>query len=133
MLKIIENSIKYFVKRTFRIYIPFVLFCIIQDIVFLKLKLLKKSPKKKISDFDFFHLTSLNMNVESHLWTIPVEIRYYFVIPIIALIFSKLRSIKTFNYRLLIISMPSTILLFYSLSTKFQFTMYQKKIFKKND
>jgi len=75
--------VKYFIRRFFRIYLPFVIFC----------ACIKYSPKKwgKILIYDdipiFSELVWLSFNIggNNHLWTIPLEINYYFFIPFICM------------------------------------------------
>jgi peptidoglycan/LPS O-acetylase OafA/YrhL len=79
VLKIIS---KYFIRRFFRIYLPFVFYC----------TCIKYSPKMLGIIFpyhisDWFKLVSLTFDISdpNHLWTIPLEINYYFFIPLICL------------------------------------------------
>ena len=72
---------KYFIRRFFRIYLVFVVFCTI----------IKVFPwiNGGISPFaDWKHLVSLtfSMGDPNHLWTIPVEINYYFFMPVVCLL-----------------------------------------------
>jgi peptidoglycan/LPS O-acetylase OafA/YrhL len=73
---------KYFIRRFFRIYIPFVIYCIS----------IKYSPSNLGANHyyaEWYKLVTLrfDMGDYNHLWTIPIEINYYFFIPIICILY----------------------------------------------
>ena len=65
--------------RLFRIYIPYIIYFILYKYVF------KREKNKTI----FNAMILDNWGRVTHLWTMPIEIRYYFLIPIIAFVSSK--------------------------------------------
>lgn len=71
--------IKYFVRRFFRIYIPFIIF----------VSLVKYKPHIFGGNFSYpstwIEIVSLKYTSGNHLWTVAPEIKYYFLIPIICL------------------------------------------------
>jgi peptidoglycan/LPS O-acetylase OafA/YrhL len=80
--------IKYAIRRFFRIYAVIVLFILFQKYIFKNAQLLDEPMAtilllERPGDYVF------------HLWTIPVEVKYYFVIPLICLVF--LFSKRVFN------------------------------------
>ena len=79
---IIVIIIKYFIRRFFRIYLVYILF----------VTAIKFGPKK-LSEHDvlvynspYLLMVILGNTGLNHLWTIPAEIRYYFIIPLFCLI-----------------------------------------------
>jgi peptidoglycan/LPS O-acetylase OafA/YrhL len=91
--EIFRISINYFIMRTFRIYIPYVLFAIINR--WLEILISSEEPQPT-----FFTLISLSCylgerSTGSHLWTMPAEIRFYFVIPLVAFVASKIKSVRS--------------------------------------
>jgi peptidoglycan/LPS O-acetylase OafA/YrhL len=90
---------KYFIRRFFRIYIPFVIYC----------TGIKYSPSHLGADHfyaEWYKLVTLRFNMGdfNHLWTIPIEINYYFFIPIICILYLGLyRANKRVLYSILII------------------------------
>jgi len=81
----------YFIRRFFRIYIVFVVYC----------TLLKNGPKffggiyndAKYSYFaSWTDLISLRKMGINHLWSIPPEIFYYFILPIIPFLFMLIKK-----------------------------------------
>ena len=103
MIKRFENARKasqsilnvissYFVMRFFRIYVPFILFCLLATSTDYNLFLNNKHP---INLTSFLLLEYSNFTNSSYLWTIPVEIAYYFFIPFISYLF----NIFKMNYK----------------------------------
>ena len=72
--------IKYFVRRFFRIYIPYAIFVTVAKFVFPWIAM------NRLEEQSWFQLLILNHNTILHLWTIPPEIKYYFIIPLFAYI-----------------------------------------------
>ena len=73
--------------RFFRIYVPYMIFCI------LNAKLIKE--KDVIQDYTIVDLISLKNFIQIiHIWTMPVEIKFYFFIPPLAYIFSNIYKKK---------------------------------------
>lgn len=87
--------IKYFLRRIFRIYIPFVIFSTM--IKYGPEKLLNYQPKSYVYS-SWYKLVTLGDVGYNHLWTIAPEIKFYFIIPIISLTAHKLG-----NYRMLFV------------------------------
>ena len=79
-------AIKYFIRRFFRIYLVFCIFCIIlkfsPHIVQYYFAGFRGSIESYSSFYNLITFTNLGSN---HLWTIPVEVYYYFIIPFICL------------------------------------------------
>lgn len=79
--EVLTIIIKYFIRRFFRIYIPYMVF----------VTCVKFGPnfiKGIYKDYNtWFNILILRPTLLNHLWTIPVEIKFYFFIPFIALIF----------------------------------------------
>ena len=82
----VHVAVKYFIRRFFRIYLVFCIFCFI----------LKFSPhivqyyfagfRGSIESYSsFYNLITFTKLGSNHLWTIPVEVYYYFIIPFICL------------------------------------------------
>ena len=85
--QIINITINYFIMRFFRIYVPYMIFCI------LNVELIKE--KDVIKDYTIYHFISLKDFVQMiHIWTMPVEIKFYFIIPPLAYIFSNIYKKK---------------------------------------
>ena len=78
----------YVVMRFFRIYVPFVIFCALATQISYE-KFLNNNgnlPLKAFVSLDF------NTNKQhTYLWTIPVEIKYYLIIPLIVYVAHKFR------------------------------------------
>jgi peptidoglycan/LPS O-acetylase OafA/YrhL len=94
---------KYFIRRFFRIYIPFVIYC----------TCIKLSPSYLGGGQGYASWLKLvtlrfNMGDFNHLWTIPIEINYYFFIPIISMVYLKLYQ---FNKRFLYLLVSICIIL----------------------
>ena len=86
-LKQITNIIcKFFIKRIFRIYIPYFIFCSLIEFVSKRFH----GTKPVNSWFEMITLTGMR---ESHLWTISPEIKYYLFIPIFVLVTYKICKI----------------------------------------
>ena len=79
LIKIMKVVLKFLVRRTFRVYLPFVIYCTV----------VKIDPMIAGGGFyeytSWLNLTILNYSGPNHLWTIAPEIKYYFLIPIICL------------------------------------------------
>jgi len=90
---------KYFIRRFFRIYLPFVFYC----------TCVKWSPSNLGANHFYPEWSKLvtltfNMGDFNHLWTIPIEINYYFFIPIISMTYLALyRTNRRVLYVLLIV------------------------------
>ncbi|CAF0927553.1 unnamed protein product [Brachionus calyciflorus] len=79
--EILEIIFKYFIRRLFRIYIPFFIFVTL-------IKIGPNSIKGFYTNFNsWYELITLEPVGKNHLWTIPIEIKYYFIIPLICLLF----------------------------------------------
>ena len=81
---IINIMINYFIRRFFRIYVPYFIFC-----SWIKHK--SYSSEFGLSYETWFDLVTLQRVGRNHLMTILVEIRYYFFIPIFAFITYKIQ------------------------------------------
>ena len=77
--------IKYFIRRFFRIYIPYVAFCI-----YAKLNL-TYSTRFGLWYESMFNLLTLKSVGANHLGTIPPEVKYYFFIPVFSFVTFKLK------------------------------------------
>lgn len=89
--ELITIIIKYFIRRIFRIYVPYVIY----------VTLVKLLP----SFFGGFYvdlyvtpystwteLVTLQAVGPNHLWTVPIEIKYYFVIPLVCIVFHYFKN-----------------------------------------
>ena len=85
--QIISTLIKYFIRRFFRIYIPYAMICVL---------IKRVSPifggPHDFEKYTLPQLLYLNTTTLSHLWTIPCEIKYYFFIPLLAIISNKINK-----------------------------------------
>ena len=81
LIPILLIFLKYFIRRFFRIYIPFAIFVTLCKFVFPTLSGAYSLSKTSWSEF-----LTLNYGIMTHLWTIPPEIKYYFFIPFFALL-----------------------------------------------
>ncbi|CAF0722964.1 unnamed protein product [Brachionus calyciflorus] len=72
---------KYLIRRFFRIYMPFAIF-----VLSLNFQKIKEYHNKSNT---IPNLLMLDRALYSHLWTIPIEIKYYFLIPIVCLVFHR--------------------------------------------
>ncbi|RNA19703.1 O-acetyltransferase oatA [Brachionus plicatilis] len=73
----VEAILKYFIRRFFRIYVPFMFFvtCV---------KLGPEYVKGNYKEYNtWLNLAMLEPALANHLWTIPIEIKFYFMIPIL--------------------------------------------------
>jgi peptidoglycan/LPS O-acetylase OafA/YrhL len=88
--------IKYFLRRLFRIYLPFVI----------TVTLIKSNTELFGGSFDYpsswYDLVTLKYPTGNHLWTIGPEIKYYAIIPLFCLFFSNAE--KTNNYLIKILN-----------------------------
>ncbi len=73
---------KFFIKRFFRIYIPYLTFCSLIQFVS------KRFHGTKVSN-SWFEMVTLIPLRDSHLWTISPEIKYYLFIPLFTLVTYK--------------------------------------------
>ena len=91
-IKIMLIFINYFIRRFFRIYIPYAVICTLVKHV---------SPlfggSFKWNQICYFELLKLNPTELTHLWTIPPEIKYYFFIPVLVLITHKISKNITYK------------------------------------
>jgi peptidoglycan/LPS O-acetylase OafA/YrhL len=107
IFKIRENLVKnaallvvqYFVRRFFRVYLPFVVYVTlvkcVDDVfggVYIKKKGFKPNPGFFTSWLD---LVLLKFHGNNHIWTLPVELKFYFVLPVICV--AAFASRKHFN------------------------------------
>ncbi len=78
--------VKYLIRRFFRIYVPFVIYC-----TFLKTRFsnLDKYPRYVFGTW--YNMVTLKYTGTNHLWTIPPEVKYYLFIPIFSFVAYKLR------------------------------------------
>ena len=94
ILTISKITINYGIMRFFRIYIPYILFFILYKYLF------KRENKKS-----FLNAVMLDCWPRlTHLWTMPIEIRYYFLIPIIAFVSSKFYKYKAITWSLFLLN-----------------------------
>ena len=84
--QILLTFIKYFKRRFYRIYVPYVFICILIKYFFFYIA----GSILNWYEISFFQWISLNPTELTHLWTIPPEIKYYFFIPVLVLITHKL-------------------------------------------
>jgi peptidoglycan/LPS O-acetylase OafA/YrhL len=84
---IIITIIKYFIRRFFRIYMPYALICVL---------IKKVSPvfggPHNFEKYTLNQLLYLNTSTLSHLWTIPCEVKYYFFIPFFVICSKKMKK-----------------------------------------
>lgn len=79
--------IKYMIRRFFRIFIPFFIYCMI-------LKSNQSIIGGNYTKFSsFFELVTMQTVGNNHLWTIPNEVKYYFFLPIFSISYVKLHKI----------------------------------------
>ena len=90
-------TINYAIMRFFRIYIPFVIYCFI-DRYYLKCDI-----KQTTTMFKCIKLNYLYRAI--HLWTMPIEIRYYFLIPFISILFSRVYKLKLLVWSLFLVKL----------------------------
>ncbi|CAF0755120.1 unnamed protein product [Brachionus calyciflorus] len=76
---IITIIFKYLIRRFFRIYMPFAFFALCLNFE------ITKGYTKNLNTIP--NMLMLDRASNSHLWTIPIEIKYYFLIPIVCLVF----------------------------------------------
>lgn len=92
-----SNSIivilKYAIRRFFRIYAVVVIFTFMAINVNKYLKTSQYSQIRGVKETMLLQFNGLNI-----LWSIPSEIRYYFVIPIISLIFSSIKRLQLYFF-----------------------------------
>jgi peptidoglycan/LPS O-acetylase OafA/YrhL len=83
--------LQYFIRRLFRIYLPFIIFWTVFRVYipsYIGGLALHRAYTEHYWDGLFLQFN----HWPAHLWTIPVEIKYYFLIPVICLIVSILRK-----------------------------------------
>ena len=85
--------LKYAIRRFFRIYVVAIIFTFMAINVKKYFQTYKYSQIHGVKD-----LMLLQFNGHNILWTIPSEIRYYFVIPVISLIFSSIKRLQLFFF-----------------------------------
>lgn len=93
--------LKYSIRRVFRIYFIFVAFCV-AGLYFRHVF----GGFLSGSYTNLYAVLTLGYAGFNILWTIPSELRYYFVIPVVCLLFTRL---KRFQWHLLAISMVWTV------------------------
>ena len=80
-------STKYLIRRFFRIYIPYVAFCTFdRTLNMYSTHIAKFYASNGIRFQSWIILIKMESFDHNHLWTVPVEIKYYFVIPIFTFI-----------------------------------------------
>ena len=85
--QIINTTINYFIMRFFRIYVPYIIYCILNAKIFNETEITK--------DYTIYDFISLKNFIQIiHIWTMPVEIMFYFFVPPIAYCFSKIYKNK---------------------------------------
>jgi peptidoglycan/LPS O-acetylase OafA/YrhL len=95
-------TIKYFIRRFFRIYLPYIFYVfLIKSVSFIKLH--GKLPYTS----SWWSTITLDSTRWSHLWTIAPEIKYYLFIPIYVYVTFKAKHIKIIWILLLIGSIYS--------------------------
>ena len=108
--QIIIQSINYLIMRFFRVYIPFIIF-----ILFVKLTSAYGGFLRQFEfEISFKNFLLLNFNTLPHhtyLWTIPVECKFYLIIPFISLIGHYLNL----NYILAIVQYLITLIIIWNL------------------
>jgi peptidoglycan/LPS O-acetylase OafA/YrhL len=79
-----------FYLSIFRIYLPFISFWTFWGYVVPE-KLNQYTRHLSLIDkkMSYIHVLALELKTDSHLWTIPVKIKFYFFIPFIALMAAK--------------------------------------------
>ena len=79
--------LKYLIRRFFRIYVPYFIFCTLlsNDLLF--------SKKGGFTYDSWFNMISLKNTGRNHLWTCIPEMKYYLFIPFLTLIFYKTQKI----------------------------------------
>ncbi len=81
--------LKYFIRRFFRIYLPFFFVCsLIKGVSLRFIGMYAKSVKSWLS------MITLQSTGFTHLWTIAPEIKYYFFIPLFAIITVQLKKYR---------------------------------------
>ena len=93
--------IKYLIRRFFRIYVPYIIFCI-------HAKYFSITTKVGLWYESWFNLITLKSVGWNPLWTIPPEIRYYFFIPLLAFLTHKLQRFFAIWISVIIICMACT-------------------------
>lgn len=95
-VKILITFIQYFIRRIFRIYFIFIAFCTAG--IYYRHIFQGFLSGKYTNLYDTLTLGYAGFNI---LWTIPSELRYYFVIPVIGFVFSHF---KRFQFLFLVVS-----------------------------
>jgi peptidoglycan/LPS O-acetylase OafA/YrhL len=75
---LLRVSLKFFIRRFFRVYLPYALFCTLVTV----------SPEYAGGNLKYASLTkmlTLKETGSTPLWTVPPEIKYYFLLPLICL------------------------------------------------
>lgn len=86
---------QYFIRRFFRIYVPYFIFCTI-------LRFDKEIVGGSFRSYNsFFKLITLQPVGFNHLWTVGVEIKYYFIIPLLSFTAIKLKRFMLVYWALL--------------------------------
>jgi peptidoglycan/LPS O-acetylase OafA/YrhL len=116
LIQILLIVVKYFIRRFFRIYVPYVFI-----VLMIKYVSFSIAGHGNLNVLSLFQLLTLHDNILCHLWTIPPEIKYYFFIPVFVLI-SKL-----FNKNL-IVRLLWIIFLIITLSFVERFNLFGIKI-----
>ena len=105
-------SVNYLIMRFFRVYVPFIVFIILSKLISYSDFVHQHSIELPLSSFMMLSFNSLSRPAPLFLWTIPVEIKFYFFIPFIALtgIYFNL------NYKLAILFHTSLLIFVWNLS-----------------
>ena len=96
-----EIILKYLIRRFFRIYIPYFIYC-----SFIKAGFSKVETYPGYEFSTWYNLVTLKNTGKNHLWTVPPEAKFYLFIPIFSFVSYKLK-------RYFIIWVSSIILLMY--------------------
>ena len=87
---------KYFIRRFFRIYVVYFIYVTLSYSV--PPKIFGVEVKLSTTGFtrSWFQMITLHSNC-SFLWSIPVEVIYYFILPVIALLFRLVDSLDSYK------------------------------------
>jgi len=86
---------QYFIRRFFRIYVPYFVFC---TLLHIDKGIVGGSFRPYNSYLKLITLQPVGFN---HLWTVGVEIKYYFVIPLLSFVAIKLKRLMVITWILL--------------------------------
>ena len=92
----LHQLVNYIVIRFFRIYVPFAVFCILVT-ASTRYDLFLNNKDHQIPLKNFLLLNFDSMPYNTYLWTIPTEIKYYFLIPVFSFIAHRLKLSYKWN------------------------------------